>query len=91
MQMTVKVDCAISSKFTNFVMKTMLSGTTFSGHPTATSLFGTLRNISYVLFAIWRTDPILDMDKFLHMFRALYVLFCSGDDGVALAKTKQSA
>lgn len=34
--------------------KGKLRGTTYSGHPTCTTLCGTLRNLLYHMFAVWR-------------------------------------
>lgn len=52
--MLVKVTHVTQSKSTRAYLKLKLHGTTFSGHPLATSLFGTLRNVMYYMFAYWR-------------------------------------
>lgn len=47
-----------------------LNGTTFSGHPTATTLGNTLRSICYVLFYLHMADIPVECCKY----------FASGDD-----------
>lgn len=75
------------------VLKAVLRGTTFSGHSTATTLFGTLRNIMYALFAYTLTDHGRNCGKqikfLLKSFRNVARLFCSGDDGGLCSKMKE--
>lgn len=90
MQMNVKFHCHTSGKYNSVHLQGKLYGTTFSGHPTATTMFGTLRNIIYVLFAVWRKDKC-NIKTFLVKFRKIFRLFCSGDDGACCCSTKAAA
>lgn len=89
--MNVKVDCVINNKNQHFHLKNKLSGTTFSGHPTATSLFGTLRNIMYPIFCCWRNIPHHNITDLMAKIRKKYKIRCSGDDGIAMSKTLSDA
>lgn len=60
-----------------FRAKGTLIGTTYSGHPTCTTLSGTLRNLLYHLFAIHRTDGF----SFDHELGGLPLEEFEGDDG----------
>lgn len=72
-------------------------GTTYSGHPTATSLCNTLRNLIYHLVAYadafglnpeGGTNQIYNVRSIMEAMRKYYVMRFAGDDSVVLGKSK---
>ena len=88
--MNIKFHCHDAGKQNAVHMQGRLFGTTFSGHPTATTMFGTLRNVLYVMFAVWRKNK-MNIKTFLISFRKKFRLFCSGDDGACCCRTRTEA
>lgn len=72
-------------------------GTTYSGHPTATSLCNTLRNLVYHLVAYADAFGLVpshgngtsfNVRSIMEAMRKYYVMRFAGDDSVVLGKTK---
>lgn len=71
-----------------FIYTSSITGTTYSGHPTRTTLGNTLRVLSYICFYIYGIYGLEEaVDSFLHKSK-LFRIMVAGDDVQVLGEEK---